>query len=876
MKRQFLLLSISLFFFSGCSAPGSKLGEDGERCFEDGRCKEGLVCLEDVCRHPSYDCRDRQCGLSPNIGYDCGTCPSSFVCENGICACREGLAGENCDRCAPGFIDYPECVDDPCDPDPCHGHGMCTGGACTCNSVFTGDYCDSCAPSHGGYPFCDSCGDDNSCQGNETCLLDIATVAAGWDHSCAITSLGGVKCWGENSSGQLGDGTRVTRLTPTGVTDLSSGVVSIAAGVAHTCAITSSGGVKCWGFNFYGQLGDGTQIESSVPIEVTGLSSGVQAIAAGSFHTCALTSSGGVKCWGSNDAGQLGDGTRLGRSVPTDVSGLSTGVVAVASGWAHTCALLSTGSLRCWGENQNGQLGNGERLDRLTPTDVTGLSSGVVYMAAGAAHTCAITSSGDVKCWGQNGSGQLGTGTYSDRLTPTDVIDLSSGIVSLATGGFHTCALATSGGVKCWGSNLFGELGDGTTITGNRPADVSGLSSGVTAISAGGDHTCALTHQGGVKCWGRNEAGQIGNGTRTIKLTPTDVAGLTAGQATVAAGMLHTCALSTLGGVKCWGGNYFGQLGDGTQTDRIFAADVTGLSSGVAAIAAGLVHTCALTSSGGVKCWGSRTDRLTPTDISGLSSGVMAIVAGWGHNCALTASGGVMCWGWNDSGQLGDGTTTKRETPTDVTGLSSGVVAMSAGGNHTCALTSSGGVKCWGENVYGQLGDGTQTTRLTTTEVTGLSSGVTAVAAGGSHSCAITASGSVNCWGSNFSGQLGNRTQTDSLVPTDVTDLSSGMAAIVAGSDHTCALTTTGGVKCWGLNLYGQLGDGTTETRLTPTDVAGLSSDVLAITAGSDHTCALTSSGGVKCWGWDEYGQLGDGTSGEPRVPKTSCDVSFW
>jgi len=737
---------------------------------------------------------------------------------------------------------------------------------------------------------------------NITIYQYASAISAGGSHTCALTMAGGVKCWGFNNYGQLGDNTTTHSFIPVDVVGLSSGVAAISAGPSHTCALTTAGGVKCWGDNTLGDLGDNTTYSRNFPVDVVGLTSGVLAISAAGYHTCALTTTGGVKCWGDNYYGELGDNGAVSYSLtPIDVIGLSSGVAAISTGFFHTCALTNAGVVKCWGDNEADQLG-GASTDvctvnsstypcSLTAIDVVGLSSGVAAISAGDGHTCALTTAGGVKCWGLNDSGQLGgastdvctvnSSTYPCSLTAIDVVGLSSGVAAISAGELHTCALTTSGGAKCWGYNYYGQLGDNTTTNRYAPVDVVGLSSGVASISAGLDHTCALTTAGGVKCWGDNYDGQLGDNTTWFRLTSVDVVGLLSGVAAITAGGGQTCALTTVGGAKCWGWNGTGQLGDNLAEPAAYTpVDVIGLSSGVAAISAGGGHTCALTTAGGVKCWGDNeadqlggasTDvctvngiihlcSLTAIDVFGLSSGVAAISAGNDHTCALTTAGGVKCWGDNEYGQLGDNTTTNSSNPVDVVGLSSGVAAITAGGGQTCALTTVGGVKCWGWNGTGQLGDNTTADRHTPVDVVGLTSGVAAISAGGFYTCALTMAGGVKCWGYNYYGELGDNTFYSRHTPVDVVGLSSGMTAIDAGGDHTCALTTSGGVKCWGLNNYGQLGDNTTADRHTPVDVVGLSSGVAAITAGGGHTCALTTAGGVKCWGYDYDGELGDNT----------------
>ena len=249
----------------------------------------------------------------------------------------------------------------------------------------------------------------------------VSAISAGFQHNCVITTAGGVKCWGLNSYGQLGDNTTISRHTAVDVVGLSSGVVAITGGGYHTCALTTAGGVKCWGYNYDGELGDNTSTDHHTPVDVYGLSSGVASISAGFQHTCALTTAGGVKCWGLNNYGQLGDNSTTSRHTPVDVVGLSTGVAAISGGGYHTCALTTAGGVKCWGYNYYGEIGDNTATNRYAAVDVVGLSSGVAEVSAGGYHTCALTTAG-VKCWGYNYDGELGDNTTTNRLTPVDLV----------------------------------------------------------------------------------------------------------------------------------------------------------------------------------------------------------------------------------------------------------------------------------------------------------------------------------------------------------------------------------------------------------------------------------------------------------------------
>ena len=340
-----------------------------------------------------------------------------------------------------------------------------------------------------------------------------------WTSGCVVTDLGGVKCWG--------DGGTSNTSSAVAVTGLSSGVVSVSVGEGHACALLDTGGVKCWGYNGYGQLGDGTTTSRTTPVSVSGLTSGVSTISVGYNNSCAVLTSGALKCWGRNDQGQIGDGTTTARDTPTTVSGLSSGVKSVGVGSLHACATLVSGGAKCWGYSGSGELGDGLRTSSTTPVSVYSLTEVVSAISSGGSFTCILLSTGEMKCWGSNTNGQNGSGNGSNyQPVPVTVSGLSSGVTAISAGNNHTCALLNTGGMKCWGYNGAGHIGDGTTTDRTTPVNVSGLTSGVSAIAAGGNASCAVLTSGDVKCWGDNTRGKLGDGTTTQRLTPVSVLGL--------------------------------------------------------------------------------------------------------------------------------------------------------------------------------------------------------------------------------------------------------------------------------------------------------------------------------------------------------------
>lgn len=383
----------------------------------------------------------------------------------------------------------------------------------------------------------------------------------------------------------------------TGGTGGAACIASVTLGGFHSCASKTDGTLWCWGHNSHGQLGDGTTSGQScsggtckpTPVQVPPLGVGVADAAAGMFHTCARKTDGTLWCWGWNLWGEIGDGTTA-TPKPTPVQvAIGAGVAQVALGGSHSCARMTDGSLWCWGSNASGQLGDGTTADKKLPVQVAPLGGDVAEVALGDEYSCARKTDGTLWCWGANGNGQLGDGTTTGQscpsatggpCKPTPVKVALGSVVQVAVGGHHSCARKADGTLWCWGLNYYGQLGDGT-ITGQScsgatckpmPVQVASLGAAVASVALGALHSCARKSDGTLWCWGENDTGQLGDGTLTgqscltsiCKPTPIQVSQLGAGVAEVALGGSYSCALKTNGTLWCWGDNSQGQLGDGT------------------------------------------------------------------------------------------------------------------------------------------------------------------------------------------------------------------------------------------------------------------------------------------------------------------------
>ena len=701
--------------------------------------------------------------------------------------------------------------------------------------------------------------------GIRACLAHRFVRRGGW--------IGIVVLLGDNYNFQLGDGAEKYTINPTPPTGLPAAASAIAVYEGGTLAL-SGGAWYGWGYGWNGELCDGSAGSRTTPAS-TGYPTDALEVAGGAYHLLVLTPDGGVQGCGDDGSGQLGqgrtaDGTPSIQTSIVPVTDLSSGVTDIAAGATHSLAVMDDGSVRSWGSNQGGQLGDGTTANRSVPVPVTGLAN-AVSVAAGDGHSLALTADGTVVAWGQNAIGELGDGTQTRRTTPVPVQGLTD-VIAIAASNSWSMALKDDGTVWTWGGNFAGALGTGGGNSAT-PQQVPAVS-GITALAAGQNHAVALKDDGTVITWGDNVYRQLGNATSASPGLPSSVTGLTDVVA-IGAGRDHTSVLRNDGTVLTWGGNVSGSS-SATHVDSKTspAAVVPPGDAGVQAVAGGYGHALALTSGGGVLAWGSNSygqlgdggnsTSATPLPVAGLTGVRQVATSLYYASYALREDGTVAAWGSNDNGELGDGTTTTRRTPVDVTGLDQPASSIAAGGFHGLAVMADSTVRAWGHNYFGQLGDQTTTASPTAVTVDVLAD-VVAVGAGEFSSYAVTRAGALYAWGNNQNGQLGDGTTTDRSMPTLVVGLTN-IVAVAGGYNHAIALRNDGTVWSWGANSSGMLGDGTTSPRSVPGLVPGLT-DIVAISTRGHHNLALKGDGTVVAWGYNGGGQVGNRNTNDVPVP---------
>lgn len=611
------------------------------------------------------------------------------------------------------------------------------------------------------------------------------SVAEGWSHTCAVRSDGQLWCAGTNGRGQLGAGWFATEgegqelLTRSGT---DSDWRQVAADTYSTCGIKADTTLWCWGAG----VGDGTPTDRSSPVHV-GTGPGWTAVSVGNTVTCGIRN-GQLWCWKSMNA------TTTPSSVPVRV-GTESDWVVIGARQSHACGIRS-GGLWCWGTNQSGQLGDGSTTAAVTPIRI-GADTDWLDVAPGTDHTCGVKVGGTLWCWGRNHKGQLGFGDTTDRRVPTQV-GTATDWQRVESGAKHTCALATDTKLSCWGDDVEGQLGLGLRHASPGPVIGGGV---WQQVSAGGDyrggHTCAISYGRSLWCWGENGSGQLGLGAGADRPSPAQV-GTATDWLEVSTGSAHTCAVKTSGSLWCWGDNDDAQTGGGpgpTSTPR-----QVGTGSTWKYVTAGTQHTCAVTTTGRLLCFGAGyllgTDGATTTAVPKLVGGGTdwtTVEAGLNHTCAIRENRSLWCWGVDNFGQVGAGGAALGYAPAPLH-IAPGTtwVDVSGGERHSCGVRTGGSLWCWGSNQVGELGLGTLgAARTVPTEVVGFSDW-TDVDVGSGFGCGVRRDRTLRCWGANDAGQLGDGTLAPRFSPTLVATADK-VGSVSVGHSHSAAVVVRSG-----------------------------------------------------------------------------------
>lgn len=623
---------------------------------------------------------------------------------------------------------------------------------------------------------------------------------------------------------------------------------NISVGSSHTCGVRTGGTLWCWGSDSAGQLGNGaTTGNQDIPVQESTNATNWTQVSSASGHSCAVKTDGSLWCWGANSYGKLGNGLTTGnQDSPGRESTNATNWAQVSTGGNHTCAIKTDGSLWCWGRDNVGQLGNGGAItaDQTAPSREATSATDWAYVSAGASHTCAVKTTGTLWCWGIDSFGALGDGVgVVNQNAPVQESTLATDWAQVSTGlAYTTCAVKTSGTLWCWGSGSSGDLGDGTsTFSAYSPVQESSAATNWLQVNTGYSHSCAVKSDGSLWCWGNDTFGQLGNGATTgNQLSPFQESSGATDWALVTTGNSHSCALKTNGSLWCWGYDTGGMLGNGS------------------------------------------TLRTSPVQESSQAVNWMPVNGG-SYRCAIKTDGSLWCWGSDGNGQLGNGATTGSQiSPVREITNATDWLQASGGASHTCAVKNNGTLWCWGNDGNGQLGNGAATGDQDSPvqESTNATDWVHISARGGSHSCAIKTNGTLWCWGRDANGQLGNGAIAgDQVSPSQESTNATDWAQVSTALSHTCAVKTGGSLWCWGRDHFGQLGNGATATdQVSPARESTNATDWVQVSAANLHTCAIKTDKSLWCWGNDANGQLGNGaTAGNQVSPvRESTNATDW
>lgn len=721
---------------------------------------------------------------------------------------------------------------------------------------------------------------------------DWQTIATKPYHSLGIKTDGTLYSWGANAYGQLGMGdSEFNNPVPFPVITETDWSMMAAGGTVifgYTLGIKNNRTLWAWGYNDNGQLGLGYTTPSTAcvtALTTIGNDSDWVFIKAGLRHSIGIRTNRTIWGWGGNGSAQLGLGytTPTGITTPTRI-GNDSDWLSVAVGNMHNIAMKTTGSIWSWGDNFNGQLGLGDSGNgtyRITPTRI-GNTTDWSLIEAGGSSSFAIKTNKTIWSWGGNAGGQLGLGDSgaSNRMTPTQ-IGTNSDWSKVASGSYHTLAIKANNTMWAWGDNWAGQLGLGDTADRNTPTQINlGLPSCPSRLMA-----TVISSLRFDLSWADNSYNEDGfKIERKITLN-----GNWEQIGTVTTNVASYPDISSIGFNPTTPYYYRVRSYNNSFGDSIYSNEAgIAISGNWSDISVGGLHAIGKKTNGAIWIWGGNKNyalglgdtnqnayRNTPTRL-GTESDWAVIEPGTGHTIARKTDNTIWTWGLNNSGQLGLGdTTTNRATPTRVV-TSKDWSAVAAGIGHTLACKTNGTLWAWGDNGYGQLGDGTVIDRTTPRQINS-STGWSMLAAGASHTMALKNNGTLWAWGYNFSGQLGLGDSGPGSDRADPIQVGAGVdwSILAAGNSHTVACKTTGTLWSWGLNTYGQLGLGDTITRTAPSQV-GTDSNWSKVSAGEYHNIALKNNNTIWLWGRNSNGQLGLVDFNERLTPAQSGIASDW
>lgn len=706
---------------------------------------------------------------------------------------------------------------------------------------------------------------------DQTCESPAIDVAVGSDFSCVLREDGSVGCWGNNSRGQLGNGGTERGRFPAPVMiqgenglETLTDVVQLSAGTSFACALRDDTSVWCWGDDSSGQLGTGTyEDDDFVPhaVEVEGVPA-VSHLDAGGSYACAVLSDQTARCWGGNGTSWAlgGGGEDRGRIVtvasPSGEDAL-TGLTRIAAGGPHTCAATEEGVAYCWGAAQYGEVYapfGGSAVPVAPQSDLE-----FVDVAAGVRTSCFQSNDGHVSCLG---IGPFGTDSTENRelvqmpLPQDEDGNWSPRVLDVEVDESARCMLFEDGSMRCWGANGYGQLGDGSTDHSIGLVEVMGLND-IVAMDAGYGRACAVQEGGKVYCWGSNANGEVGDASLFGSTVPVRVPDVS-DAIDVVSGSNHSCALHDSGKVTCWGKDDQGQLGFDSDEAMSGPVELSAISE-VAQLSAKANLTLAVKEDQTVRAWGTglsgALEAVEVQNVSGLQE-VVSVSLGMNHVCAIHENGTLSCWGDNECSQAGPDVNEVDQvnSPEELTEFSS-ADGFAGGQCHSCVLFNDE-VWCWGGHGLGEAGSAGGLSPAELAEK--VTEGVTQIVSGLGHNLALTEDGQVLAWGHNELGQLGYAVVgfPNSSAAQPVHDLGAALA-IAAGETHSCAVLETGEAACWGENSTGQLGRGVVSDYEVDAEVVDGLSDVVKMSAGAAHTCALHQDGAISCWGTNDAFQLG-------------------